>query len=57
LPATITALCGYVLNLSSNAKGETVLINMTPKAAALWSGNIYSRDSGNTYDDRHHRPG
>jgi Uncharacterized protein conserved in bacteria (DUF2147) len=43
------ALCGYVLNPSSNAVGETVLINMKPKAAAEWSGTIYSRASGNTY--------
>ena len=43
------ALCGYVLNPSSNASGEAVLINMKPKAAAEWSGNIYSRDSGSTY--------
>ena len=43
------ALCGYLLNPSSNASGETVLINMKPKAASQWSGNIYSRDSGSTY--------
>jgi uncharacterized protein (DUF2147 family) len=48
------ALCGYVLDPISNAKGESVLINMKPKAEApkadaLWSGNIYSRDSGDTY--------
>jgi hypothetical protein len=43
------ALCGYVLDPSSNAKGETVLIDMKSKAATEWSGNIYSRDSGNTY--------
>jgi uncharacterized protein (DUF2147 family) len=43
------ALCGYVLHPSSNAVGETVLINMKPKAAAEWSGTIYSRASGNTY--------
>ena len=43
------ALCGHVLNPSSNDDGEMVLINMKPKAAALWSGNIYSRDSENTY--------
>jgi hypothetical protein len=43
------ALCGYVLNPSTNAVGETVLINMKPKAASEWSGNIFSRDSGNTY--------
>ena len=42
-------LCGYVLHPSSNAVGETVLINMKPKAAAEWSGTIYSRASGNTY--------
>jgi uncharacterized protein DUF2147 len=43
------ALCGYVLNPSSNSSGETVLINMKPKTASEWSGNIYSRDSGSTY--------
>lgn len=43
------ALCGFVLNLASNAKGETILIDMKPKATSEWSGNIYSRDSGNTY--------
>jgi Uncharacterized protein conserved in bacteria (DUF2147) len=43
------ALCGYFLNPSSNSNGETVLINMKPKTASEWSGNIYSRDSGSTY--------
>jgi len=43
------ALCGYVFNPASKANGEAVLINMKPKAAREWSGNIYSRDSGNTY--------
>jgi uncharacterized protein (DUF2147 family) len=43
------ALCGHVLNPSSNDNGEMVLVNMKPKTAALWSGNIYSRDSENTY--------
>ena len=43
------ALCGHVLNPSSSDNGEMVLINMKPKAAALWSGKIYSRDSENTY--------
>jgi uncharacterized protein (DUF2147 family) len=43
------ALCGYVLNASSNVVGESVLINMKPKAGLLWSGGIYSRDSGSTY--------
>jgi len=43
------ALCGYVLNPSSNTNGETVLSNMKPKTASEWSGNVYSRDSGSTY--------
>jgi uncharacterized protein (DUF2147 family) len=56
------ALCGYVLDPASNAKGEAVLIDMKPKDsskdtskdfsqadASQWSGNIYSRDTGNTY--------
>ena len=42
------ALCGYVLSPPSGSKGETVL-NMKPKAADLWTGNIYSRDSGSSY--------
>jgi uncharacterized protein (DUF2147 family) len=43
------ALCGYLLNPSSNASGEMVLINMKPRTASQWSGDIYSRDSGSTY--------
>ncbi len=43
------ALCGYFLDPSSNAAGEAVLINMKLKAANEWSGNIYSRDSGDTF--------
>jgi uncharacterized protein (DUF2147 family) len=55
------AMCGYLLNASSNAKsnikndvnrdgkGDTILINMKPKSDGLWSGNIYSRSSGHTY--------
>ncbi|SDS89421.1 DUF2147 domain-containing protein [Bradyrhizobium canariense] len=43
------SLCGYVLDLSSSNKGDTVLIDMKPKSASEWSGNVYSRDSGNTY--------
>lgn len=43
------ALCGYLLDPSSNAAGEAVLINMKLKAAAEWSGNIYSRASGDTF--------
>jgi uncharacterized protein (DUF2147 family) len=49
-----SALCGRILDASSHAAGEAVLINMKPKTssektASEWSGNIYSRDSGNTY--------
>jgi uncharacterized protein (DUF2147 family) len=43
------ALCGYLLNSSSKAKTESVLVNMKPKAVSEWSGNVYSRDSGQTY--------
>jgi uncharacterized protein (DUF2147 family) len=43
------ALCGYALIPSSNAAGEMLLINMKPRAASEWSGNIYRRDSGSTY--------
>ena len=43
------ALCGYLLDPSSNAKADSVLINMKPKASTGWSGNVYSRESGETY--------
>lgn len=43
------ALCGYVLNTSSNDKGEAVLINMKPKTDKQWAGSVYSHDSGDTY--------
>ncbi|MBR1250581.1 DUF2147 domain-containing protein [Bradyrhizobium sp. AUGA SZCCT0169] len=43
------ALCGYVLNSSSNDKGEAVLINMKPKTGKQWTGSVYSRASGDTY--------
>jgi hypothetical protein len=43
------ALCGYVLNSSSNDKGEAVLINMKPKTDTQWGGSVYSRSSGDTY--------
>jgi hypothetical protein len=43
-----TALCGYALTEASS-KGESVLINMKPKSDGVWTGNIYSRSSGNTY--------
>ena len=44
-----TALCGYLLNETTNATGETVLSNMKAKTGTQWAGDIYSRASGNTY--------
>jgi uncharacterized protein (DUF2147 family) len=43
------ALCGYVLDHATGAKGESVLINMKSKDDTEWTGNIYSRASGETY--------
>ena len=43
------ALCGYVLNSSSDDKGEAVLVNMKPKTDIRWTGNVYSHDSGDSY--------
>lgn len=43
------ALCGYVLNSSSDDRGEAVLINMKLKTETQWTGNVYSHDSGDTY--------
>jgi uncharacterized protein (DUF2147 family) len=47
------SLCGYVLNESTDAKGETVLSNMRSKNDSKsdnkWTGDIYSRASGNSY--------
>jgi hypothetical protein len=43
------SLCGYVLNASTRAKGETVLVNMRPKKNKQWTGSVYSRSSGNGY--------
>ena len=43
------ALCGYVLNTSSDDRGEAVLVNMKPKTDTQWTGNVYSHDSGDTY--------
>jgi hypothetical protein len=43
------ALCGYLLNETTSATGETVLSNMKAKTDAQWAGDIYSRASGNTY--------
>jgi uncharacterized protein (DUF2147 family) len=44
-----SALCGYTVDATTNAKGETVLINMKPKGASDWTGTIVSRANGNTY--------
>jgi len=44
-----TALCGYVLNSSSDDRGEAVLINMKPKDDTQWTGNVYSHDSGDSF--------
>jgi uncharacterized protein (DUF2147 family) len=44
-----TALCGYVLDTATHTKGETILINMKPKNDTQWTGNVYSRASGNSY--------
>jgi uncharacterized protein (DUF2147 family) len=47
------SLCGYVLNEQTDAKGETVLSNMKSKDNAKsdkkWTGDIFSRASGNSY--------
>jgi Uncharacterized protein conserved in bacteria (DUF2147) len=43
------SLCSYVLNASSNTKGETVLANMKSKSDNTWTGDIYSRASGKGY--------
>src|SRR5690349_12596411 len=46
------ALCGYVFDPSTAAKGEAILINMRPRAEAEWSGQIYSLASGGIYHAR-----
>jgi len=46
------ALCGYVLERSTGAKGETILVNMKSKDDTEWTGEIYSRASGATYNAR-----
>lgn len=43
------SLCGYVLDAATLAKGETILVNMKPKSGITWSGNIFSRTSGNIF--------
>jgi uncharacterized protein (DUF2147 family) len=48
-----SALCGYVLNPSSNDRGEAILINMKSKNNVKndtqWSGSVYSQSSADTY--------
>ena len=48
------ALCGYILNSSTDDRGEAVLINMKPndlnnEADAQWTGSVYSHDSGDIF--------
>ncbi|MDH6259386.1 DUF2147 domain-containing protein [Bradyrhizobium sp. BR13661] len=42
------ALCGYALT-GTSTRGENVLVNMKQQAHDVWTGNIYSRSSGDTY--------
>jgi uncharacterized protein (DUF2147 family) len=42
-------LCGYILNSSSDDRGEAVLINMKLKTDTRWTGSVYSHDSGDTF--------
>jgi uncharacterized protein (DUF2147 family) len=52
-----SALCGYMVDAATSAKGETILINMKSKmksemkseGVAEWTGTIVSRASGSTY--------
>jgi uncharacterized protein (DUF2147 family) len=47
-----SALCGYMVDATTDAKGETILINMKPEMkseGATWTGTIVSRASGGTY--------
>ena len=41
-------LCGFALTEAST-RGESVLVNMKPKAHDAWSGTIYNQSSGKTY--------
>ena len=43
------ALCGYILDPSSEDRGEAVLINMKSRNDAQWTGSVYSHDSGDTF--------
>ena len=44
------ALCGYLIDPSSHAKAESILINMKQDRATERRGSIFSRASGNTYN-------
>jgi uncharacterized protein (DUF2147 family) len=44
-----SALCGYLIDPSSRAKGEAVLVNMKLKTGSLWTGNVYSQNSADSY--------
>jgi Uncharacterized protein conserved in bacteria (DUF2147) len=43
-------LCGYVLDPATETIGITVLINMKLSTGTSWSGSIFSRSSGTTYN-------
>jgi Uncharacterized protein conserved in bacteria (DUF2147) len=46
------ALCGYAIDAATHSKGETVLVNMKPKNDTQWTGTVYSRSSGNSYNGK-----
>ena len=43
-------LCGYSVDLKSNANSEQVLINMKPAKDQKWSGRIHDPNTGSNYD-------
>jgi uncharacterized protein (DUF2147 family) len=46
---TLIALIALMALTEASTRGESVLVNMTPKTHDVWTGNIYSRSSGSTY--------
>lgn len=44
-----SALCGYVIDPSTRAKGEAVIVNMKLKTGSQWTGNVYGQNSGDSY--------
>ena len=44
-----SALCGYVIDPLTQAKGEAVLANMKLKTGSQWTGNVYSQNSSDSY--------